>query len=413
MKGILVILDGIGDLPHRLLDGKTPLESASTPNLDFLAARGDLGYMHPVKPGFAPESDSAIISIFGNDLMQNTRGQLEARGIGIKLTRGDLALRANFATIDSTKSGKILDRRAGRTLTTKEAEILAKSIRKIPLSREFVFQPTIQHRAVLVIRGGMSDNISCNDATYVQGKSHASNQIRMCSALDEDETSAYTANILNEFLEKVYEVLNHHPLNEDRRKRGLMPANYLILRGPGIEAPKLKIYKRWASPSYMPTEIGFSQVSGMGVFSFEYPALKNIDVYENLYGGLKKACKFNEKILKKTYKKFDYAYVHFKETDLPGHDNKPFEKKQMIEYIDKNFFGFLRKFAPPNGINVVVTGDHSTPCNLKEHSADPVPVLFYNHSPPKEKRFNETEAKDGKLGKINGKELLEKVGFVR
>jgi 2,3-bisphosphoglycerate-independent phosphoglycerate mutase len=151
----------------------------------------------------------------------------------------------------------------------------------------------------------------------------------------------------------------------------------------------------------------------MNLFSFEYPELKNIDAYENLYDGLKKACKFNIKFLEKVYKKFDYAYIHFKETDLPGHDNKPLEKKKMIEYLDKNFFLFLRKFCPQNGINVVVTGDHSTPCNLKSHSADPVPVLFYNHSPPKEKRFTETEAKAGKLGKFEGRDLLEKVGFVR
>jgi len=98
MKGILVILDGIGDLPCRQLGNKTPLEAAETLNLDFLATRGEMGYMYPVRPGFIPESDEAIISIFGNELIDSTRGQLEARGTDIKLTRGDLALRANFAT---------------------------------------------------------------------------------------------------------------------------------------------------------------------------------------------------------------------------------------------------------------------------------------------------------------------------
>ncbi|MFH1151703.1 MAG: hypothetical protein V1788_01095, partial [Nanoarchaeota archaeon] len=209
------------------------------------------------------------------------------------------------------------------------------------------------------------------------------------------------------------EVLNKHPVNLERVKRGLLPANYLLLRGPGIEPPKLKIYKKWASPSYMPLEIGFSQVSGMSVFSFEYPKLKNLDSYKNLYDGLKKACKFNTKILKKAWKKFDYAYVHFKELDLPGHDNKPLEKKEMIEYVDKTFFKFLRKFAPPRGIKIVVTADHSTPCNLKVHSADPVPVLFYNNSIPREKKFCEKEARKGKLKGFNGKDLLDNVGFVK
>jgi len=410
MKGILVIIDGVGDLPHKLLGNKTPLEVAKTPNLDFLAARGKLGYMYPVKPGFVPESDEAVVSIFGNNLMSSTRGQLEARGAGIKLTRGDLAFRVNFATID--KKGNILDRRAGRTLTSEEADILAKALNKISISNKFVFESTVQHRAVLVIRGGLSDNLLGNDATYSQGKTDI-NKIKSFRPLDDDENTQYTVNILNEFLEKATEVLENHSVNVERRRKGLMPANYILLRGAGMEAPKFKLYKKWASPSYMPLEIGFSQASGMEVFSFEYPKLKSVDAYENLYDGLKKACKFNIKILKKIYKKFDYAYVHFKETDLPGHDNKPFEKKEMIEYIDKVFFKFLRKFVPPKGIQVLVTADHSTPCSLKAHSADPVPVLFYNDSPPKEKKFCEKECKKGKLGRIIGKELLEKVGFVK
>ena len=105
-----------------------------------------------------------------------------------------------------------------------------------------------------------------------------------------------------------------------------------------------------------------------------------------LYEGLKKACKFSIKVLKRNKNNFDYAYIHLKETDLPGHDGKPFEKKEMFENIDKTFFKFLREFAPPNKIKVVVTADHATPCKLKKHSADPVPVLFYNKSIPKIKK---------------------------
>ncbi|MEJ2267810.1 MAG: hypothetical protein P8X70_01915 [Nanoarchaeota archaeon] len=163
----------------------------------------------------------------------------------------------------------------------------------------------------------------------------------------------------------------------------------------------------------MPVEMGFSQFSDMGIFSFEYPKLKKLDAYSNLWEGLKKACRFNIKILKRIYKKFDYVYIHLKETDAAGHDNKPLEKKAMLEYIDKTLIKFLRKFAPPKKIKVVITADHSTPCKLKEHSADPVPVLFYNNSIPKEKRFSEKECRKGSLGKIIGKDLLKKVRFVK
>ncbi len=409
-----MILDGVGDLPVKQFNGKTPLEEADMPNLDFLAARGEMGYMYPVKPGFIPESDEAIVSIFGNSLISSTRGQLEARGTGVKLIRGDLALRVNFATIDSLENGNVIDRRAGRTLTNAEAEILAEALNtKIKLPCEFVFEPTIQHRAVLVFRGGFSDNISGNDATYIQGKSQSIDKVGFCKSLDEEENSQYTANLVNEFLEKAYEILDKHPINEERRKQGLLAANYLFVRGAGIEVPKLKFYKNWISANYMPLEIGFSKVCGMKNFSFDYPKLKTMDAYENLHDGLKKACKFAIKTLKKNYKNADYAYIHLKETDLPGHDNKPVEKKLMLEHIDKTFFKFLRKFAPPNKIKVVVTADHSTPCKLKAHSADPVPVLFYNDSIPKEKKFCEKEARKGSLGGMIGNELLRKVGFVR
>ena len=414
MKGIFVILDGLGDLPHKLLNEQTPLEAAQTPNMDFLAARGELGYVHPVKPGFIPESDEAIVSLFGNDLISSTRGQLEARGTDLKLTRGDLAIRANFATIDNLNSGNILDRRVGRTLTTEEAIILAKALNKIKMPCEFVFKPTVQHRGALVFRGGFSDNFLGNDYTYIQGKNESINKVQRCKPLDDDENTQYTVNLVNEFLERAFEVLNNHPINLERIRKGLMPANYLMLRGAGIEPPKLKQYKKWISANYMPLEIGFSSVSGMKNYSFEYPRLEGIDSYENLWKGLRRACKHSINVLKKNLKRADYLYIHLKETDTSGHDNKPVEKKLMLEYIDITLFKYLRSVAPQNKIKILVTGDHSTPCKLKAHSADPVPVLFYNCSEnPVAKKFCEKECKNGSLGKIMGKEILKKVGFVK
>jgi len=414
MKGIFVIIDGMADLPNTQIGNKTPLEAANMPNLSFLAARGEMGYMYPVRPGFIPESDESIVSLFGNDLISSSRGQLEARGADIKVVRGDLALRANFATIDSLESGKIIDRRAGRTLTTYEAQVLAKAINKqVKLSCQFVFQATVGHRGALVFKGGFSDNITGNDLTYTQGKTVNSERIFSCKALDEEENSQYSANLVNDFLKKAYEVLKDHPINQDRKKRGLLPANYLLVRGAGIEPPNLKLYKNWVSSSYMPLEIGFSKTCGMKTYSFVYPKLKGIDVYENLFDGLAKGCKFAIWVLKRNLKKADYAYIHLKETDTPGHDNRPIEKREMLEYIDKTFFDFLRKTVPQNNIKVIVTADHSTPCKNKAHSADPVPVLLYNGRIPRERKFTESEARKGTLGRIDGKELLIKTGFLK
>ncbi|PIN91087.1 hypothetical protein COU57_02025 [Candidatus Pacearchaeota archaeon CG10_big_fil_rev_8_21_14_0_10_32_14] len=416
MKGVLVILDGLGDLPNRQFGDKTVLEVAHTPNLDFLANRGDMGMMHSVKPGFTPASDDAIVSIFGNKLMSATRGMLEAHGTGLKIIRGDLAYRVNFATIDNLKDGNVLDRRVGRTLTDNEAKILANELNnKIKLPVKFEFIPTIQHRATLVFKGGFSDNVSGNDSTYLLGKHVPIDKVGRCYPLLEDENAIYSANVVNEFLEHAYEILDKNNVNSERKRKGLLPANYLLLRGPGVEIPKLKQYKKWMSISYMPLEIGFSKLSGMETFSFPYPPLKRLDAYENLHEGLNMASEFSIKVLKKHYEDFDYAYIHIKETDLPGHDNKPFEKKAMIEYLDKNLFKFLKEFALSKSVKICVTGDHSTPCRLKAHSDDPVPVLFYNPSSKlnREIKFCEKNAIRGNLGTFNGGDLFKVIGFDR
>ena len=417
MKGVLIIIDGLGDRACKQLQGRTPLEVADKPNLDFFTEKGQLGLMYPIKEDVAPESDTAVISILGNKAFISPRGVFEALGAGITLQRGDLALRTNFATIDKLEKGKIVDGRAGRTLTTKEAGILGKEINKIFLPRKFEFKPTIQHRGVLVLRGGFSDNITNTDPFYpIREKSKNKGEFKFSQPLDEDENSQYTSNMLNEFIEQAHLKIKNHPVNEYRKKKGMLPANMIITRGAGIEIPKLNKLRKWMAIQYMPLEIGICKAAGMDIFSFSYPAMKKLDVYKNLYDALNKAIKFSIKQLKKQRKKFDYAYIHFKETDVPGHDNKPLEKKEMIELLDRKFFSFLKKFALKNKIKIVVTADHSTPCSLKTHSSDPVPVLVYGGEEENGKdqttEFNEIQARKGDLGKMYGKELLKKVGFV-
>ena len=161
----------------------------------------------------------------------------------------------------------------------------------------------------------------------------------------------------------------------------------------------------------MPLEIGISQLSGMKTFSFPYPELKGIDAYKNLYKGLNKSILFAIKTLKKQGKFYSGAYIQFKETDLPGHDNKPYEKKNMLEIIDKKFFSFLKKFVEGKNIKVVVTCDHSTPCKLKMHSHHPVPVMVFGGEVDKTEIFSERESKNGSLGKMYGKDFMKKTGL--
>jgi len=411
MKKILIVLDGAAGLPLGVFGGKTCLEVAETPNLDFFAKNGKMGSMYPLDEKIVPESDTALISIFGNDFRLSKRGVYEAIGAGFKLKRGDLALRVNFGCIENLKNKVVVDRRAGRTITTKEARSLAESLNeKVKLPCKFEFKSTVQHRGALVLRGGFSDNISNIDSEWsVPGKK--SLQFKFSEPLDDDENSKYTANIVNEFVEQAFRILNNHPVNLERERRGLLPANMLFIRGGGIEIPKIKKYRNWMSINPMPLEIGISELSGMRVFSFEYPELKGIDVYDNLYNGLNKTIKFAIKTIKKQHRNYLGCYIQLKETDIPGHDNKPYEKKNMLEIIDKGFFSFLRKFVLNNDIKVVVTCDHSTPCKLKAHSADPVPVLVYGAGRDDTVRFSESEATRGSLSKFRGVEFMEKTGL--
>ena len=418
MKKVVVVIDGLGDYGYDQFGGESPLGYADTPNLDALAKKGRQGLMYPINQKRVPQSDSAVVGILGNDPLISSRGQFEALGLGVKLNRGDLALRVNFGTVDNLKNRRMIDRRAGRTLTSKEARQLAVAVNKeVKLPVKFEFHSGTQHRGVLVLRGGFSDNITDTDAHYVKlagdKKGLLNERFEWSKALDDDENTEFTANLINSFIDQSFKVLNNHSVNQVRRKRGLMPANIILHRNAGIQMPKLKKYKKAMALVNMPLEKGICKQAGMDVFGFDYPKMKNYDVYENLYHGLNKMIKFTSKNLWWKRNKYDFCYIHFKETDIPGHDNKPYEKKNFLEMLDKKFFSFLRKFAEKNGVKVIVTGDHTTVCKLKEHTADPVPVLVYDSKkqPDKTTKFSEKQAKNGSLDRFKSQELLKKAGF--
>lgn len=407
MKGILVLIDGLGDLPNPKLGNKTPLDVAKSPNLDYMAYKGKLGYMYPVKERFIPGTSEAISSIFGQEWQEYPRGWLESLGAGIELKHGDLALRVNFATIDNLDSRRILDRRAGRNLTTKEAKILSDALnREVKIPAKFIFQPTLQHRAVLVFRGGFSDNISPTDPEYLFKYKKKDDKFRFSIPEDDDELSIYTANMLNNFLEQAFHILNKHPINENRRKKGFLPANIILARSPGISIDRTNKFNNWTCTTSVPVIKGICKVLGINLFEFGAVDFKGDDVYLNLKENLVLEIRKAVKLVKKKQKEFDFFFIYLKETDSPGHDNKPIEKKEMIEIIDKKLFSFLRKFEK-NKIKIIVTGDHSTPCKLKTHSSDSVPVLLCDWEGKKEKKFSEKEARKGELGKMYGKELLK------
>ena len=414
MKGVFIILDGVSDEPVQALGQKTPLEAAKTPNLDFIAKKSRIDYCYTVKEGVVPESSAAVVSLLGYDPNFAPRGPLEANGLGIKLKPGDLAFRCNFATIDDMQSLQVIDRRAGRTLTTEEARILAKAINekvKLPHGYRFDFYPSIQHRGVLVFRGGFSDNITNADPAYsgAAAEPGVSSKMVFSRALDEDDEAILSAELVNSFVRQSFEVLDRHPINLARAKKGFYSANIILCRDAGNEPAKFKkLAGKWMALGYMPLEKGIAEAAGMEIYKFSYPKLKGIDVYGNLYEGLERAIKYAKRMIWWKNTKYDYFYIHFKETDIPGHDNKPFDKVKMIELLDKKFFSFMRKYLK-EGIKLVVTADHTTACRKYAHSAEPVPVLTYHHGKESEKRFTEAEGLKGR--KLMGRNLLKNAFF--
>jgi len=411
MKGVFVIIDGVADKPCSALRGKTPLEYAKTPNLDELAEKSRIDYCYTVKEGVAPESSPAIVSLLGSDTNFVPRGPLEARGVGVKLKNGDLAFRCNFATIDNLDDLNILDRRAGRTLTTAEAKILAKAVNeRVNLPFKFKFYPSIQHRGVLVIRGGFSDNISNVDPAYEGGMVSSRSGMKVASSepLDDEDDSKLSAELINSFTRQSFRVLEKHPINIARAKKGLAPANIILSRDAGSSPIRLeKLKGKWMGLGYMPLEIGICESAGMSVYKFKYPELKGKDVYSNLYEGLEEAIKKAKRMLELHKNKYDYFYIHFKETDVPGHDGRVLDKVKMIEKLDKKFFFYLKKII--ENARLIVTADHSTPCALKAHSADPVPVLIYPSNLKSKHRFIEKDSLKGK--KLYGRNLLKSTLF--
>jgi len=412
-----VVLDGLADDPIPDLGDRTPLEAASTPNLDRLAAEGKLGTSTTVGEGIAPESDIAVMALLGYDPYEHHpgRGIVEALGAGVNVVDGDLAWRGNFATVDEWPH--LADRRAGRDLPPEEAERLAGLISEqvdLP-GADFVLHPTVGHRAVLRIRHhrhGLGASITNTDPAYrregtlgVALESHPE-EIQTARAVDEtDEASALGAELTNRFTRRSYEVLREAPLNRSRRAEGRMAANVLLCRDAGNRVSELtpigdRYGARFGCFVEMPVEAGIARMTGM-----EPIAADRSEDPETRYRAW-------AELAGKRASDHDVLYLHLKGPDIPAHDGDWAAKRDIIETIDRAFFG---SFRPGGDDLVLVTADHATSSVRAAHTDDPVPVLVWG---PVEsdatERFSESQARRGDLGHLPGTRLMDAaLGFVR
>jgi 2,3-bisphosphoglycerate-independent phosphoglycerate mutase len=417
---LYVCLDGLGDDPISELDGRTPLEAADTPHLDALAARGRTGTVVTVGPGVAPESDIGVFGILGYDPHDEHpgRGVLEALGIGMDLHDGDLAYRINFAT---AAWPEIIDRRVGRDLTSEEAHALADEVNErltLP-SATFDLRATVEHRGALVIRStdgtALSANVTNTDPAYRrQGHLGVALEtfepvVATCEPLDGSEQAAHAADLTNAFVEGAARILDASAVNVARRSQGRLPGNLILTRDGGDHLPRLQEIRErfgmsWGCFVEMPVERGISIALGME--PVDAPRLDPAgsgSAAEEAYAAW-------GRLAAAALDQYQALYVHLKGPDVPAHDGRAEDKRDVISAIDRAFFGDV---LPRLGVDTVVavTADHATSCIRKAHTADPVPLLVTGAhvSPDGSTHFGERSCAEGSLGELLGPQILPRL----
>ena len=416
----LIVLDGLGDRPHPDTGGRSPVEAAATPNLDRLLSFGQIGQVVVVGPGIAPESDAGVFALLGYDPVHDSpgRGVLEAIGVEVPLAPGDVALRLNFATSDG--AGTILDSRVGRSLTTVEAQDLARSVTAADLLADVGIRAevraTVGHRGVLWLHptsgGRLSPNISNADPFYekVGGMGQARRpevpRVLAVTPLDGTPEAARTAEAVNRFLDRAAAVLAGHRVNARRAMGGKKIANALLVRNAGAltDPPVVSFESKYglhgAALTEMPVERGIARVLGLE------------DRYVGPMGADRdRGYADRARATRELVARSPFVYVHLKGPDEPGHDGNALLKKEVIEAIDRSFFGPFLDGLDLGKVRLAVTADHATPAVLKGHSDDPVPFLLSgagvaSSSGGAPAKFGEGSAARGALGLRRGGDVL-------
>jgi 2,3-bisphosphoglycerate-independent phosphoglycerate mutase len=373
---VLLVLDGVGDLPDPAHGGRTPLEAARTPNLDTIAKQSALGRILPVAHGITPGSGPGHLALFGYDPIATPvgRGVLEALGAGMDLRDGDVAARANFCTVDG--GGVVTDRRAGRidgAAAAKLVDRLARDASRIE-DVQVILQAGKGHRFVAVLRGpGLSGDVSDADP-HREGSA-----IPTVKPLAQGPAPEKTARIVNAFVARAGEVL-----------RAEKPANAALLRGvsarPALPGYRERFKLRAGAIAAYPMYRGVAQLAGMDVLA---TGDKVSDAFQTAGS---------------RWSDFDFFFIHVKGTDMAGEDGDFAAKVRVIEEVD----AALPALTALKPDVLCVTGDHSTPVLVRGHSWHPVPALVHGRwcGADGAPRFHEATCRIGSLGVLPSRDLM-------
>lgn len=380
MKYIIVLGDGMADEEIESLGGKTPLEYAKTPTMDELSKKSEIGMVHTIPDGMKPGSDTANLSVLGYDpaIYYSGRSPLEALSIGVPMKDTDIAIRCNIVTISEDdvpfEEKTIIDHSSGE-ISTEECDVLLDAVRKELENETYKFYTGTSYRHCLIWdKGEVIELTPPHDIlTQVIGR-----------YLPENEK-------FKEMMKRSYNILVNHPINIERKKKGLNPANCCWFWGAGTK-PMLssfeeKTLKKGMMISAVDLLKGIAVGAGMGVANVEGA---NGGLHTNYEGKTQAAV---NALLKDGY---DFAYIHLEAPDEMGHQGSVERKVQAIEYLDARVIAPLVKALNEKGTEyrMLVLPDHPTPVRVRTHTSDSVPYMLYDSTEELDKAwdYNEKDA---------------------
>ena len=396
MKYIVVLGDGMADYPVDELGGKTPLECAQKPNIDYLASHGEVGLVKNVPENLAPGSDVANLAAMGYDPQKyySGRSPLEAVSVGVDMKDTDIIFRCNLVTVtdeEKYENKKIIDHSADE-ITTEEARELIESVNKAFANDKFTFYPGVSYRHIMVWDKGPYD--------FTLTPPHDILERKVADYMPKGEGSEY----IYDMMVKSYDILNNHPVNIAREKRGLKKANSIWIWGEG-KKPLLSDFKekyglKGAVISAVDLIKGIGMCAGLDVIEVE-GATGNINTN---FDGKAEAC------LKALDDGCDYVYIHMEAPDECGHRHEVENKVKSIELIDEKVVGRIRKVLDEKGTDyrMLVLPDHPTPLCLRTHTRDAVPYIIYDSTKDVNgvKTYTEETAKESGIVINEGYKLI-------
>ena len=398
MKHIIILGDGMADHPLPQLGGRTLLQAAHTPWMDLLARQGRNGRLVTVAPGFHPGSEVANMSVLGYDLptVYEGRGPLEAASIGVDLAPGDMAMRCNLVCLE----GDLLKNHSAGHITTEEADTLIRFLQERLGDERVHFYTGVQYRHLLVIRGG-DKRLDCTPPHDVPLQPW-----RPLLPKAECPEAQQTADLLDMLILRSQDLLRDHPLNKQRIAQGKDPANSIWPWSPGYRPQMEPFSARFPQVRSGAVITAVDLIRGIG----RYAGLRRIDVpgatglYDTDYEGKVRAAL-------DALCTDDFVYLHIEASDEAGHEGDIALKRQTIEDLDSRVVGPIYEAVKdwPEPVAIAVLPDHPTPCEVRTHTAEPVPFLIWHPGiePDAVQTFDEVAACDGSYG------LLREDGFIR